>query len=107
MAEIPLSYLYAKVEVEPYAGTGAYGDTYEASRTRPCAIEDRRQLVRDNDGREVISETTLTIRREHLADFPPGSRVHTHHGRVAYVIVAAEHRDGGRGAWQHGTVNLT
>jgi hypothetical protein len=101
MAEIPTRYLVHQVTVEPYTGTGSYGDVYDTPRTRACLVDEKRQLVRNTDGDEVISEATLYLRRTHLQDFEPGSRVTLPTGRRSTVIVAADRSDGGLGAWQH------
>lgn len=107
MAEIPAKFLVHTVDVDPYAGTGAYGDQYDAkvSDVR-CFRDDKRKLVRSGNGDQVVSETTLYLRLEHAASFPPDSRVYLPH-RVATVISAAERDDGNLGAWQHLEVTLT
>lgn len=106
MAEIPARYLVHTVTIEPYAGSGAYGDNYGAPVSVACMLDDKRQLVRAGDGQEVVSETTLYARLAHAADFPPGSKV-TLPSRKAIVIKTAERRDGGLGAWEHLEATLT
>lgn len=106
MAEIPKFLLRHTASVEPLIGSGAYGETYAAARPVQCFAEDKRQLVRNPAGDEVVSETTLYCRLVHDADFPLDSRVSVN-GRVAYVLRVARHDDGGLGAWQHLEVSLT
>jgi hypothetical protein len=107
MAEIPTKFLVHTVDVDPYAGSGAYGDEYSPTVTGvQCFRDDKRKLVRSADGEQVVSETTLYMRLAHAASFPPGSRVQLPH-RVATVITCAERTDGGLGAWQHLEVTLT
>lgn len=107
MAEIPTLYLVHQVTVEPYTGTGAYGDVYDTPRTRACLVDEKRQLARNSDGDEVISEATLYLRRAHVPDFAPGSLVTLPTGRTATVITAADRSDGGLGAWQHLEVTVS
>lgn len=107
MAEIPAFLLRHTVDVDPFLGTGATGDLY--APTVPavrCFRDDKRQLVRNNEGVEVVSETTLYLRLKHEDDFPPSSRV-TLPKRVATVISCTPRDDGGLGAWQHLEVALT
>lgn len=108
MAEIPLQYLVHTVDVDPYTGSGAYGDVYDPTVMGvPCFADDKRQLIRNADGQEVVSETTLYLRLAHEASFPPGSRVTVPSGRQAVVIKTAARTDGDIGAWQHLEVSLT
>lgn len=85
------------VTVEPYEGSGAYGDVFGAATdVSPCFVDQRRQLVRvqttDASGHERISETTVYAPPGTVA--PPGSRV-TWDGRTSRVLAAADRRDAG------------
>lgn len=85
----------ASVVVEPYQGSGAYGDVYGApTAVTPCVVEDTRRLVRvqtqDAAGHEAVSSTTVYAPPETTA--PPGSRVTLPSGRTARVL-AASHLD--------------
>ena len=101
MAEIPGLFLRHKVDVEPYEGTGAYGDQYLplVAGVR-CFKDDKRRLVRAASGEEVVSETTLYLRLDQATRFVPGSLV-TLPDRTSKVISCAHRDDGGLGAWQH------
>lgn len=79
------SLLKDAVTVEAYSGQGAYGPEYAAAVEVPCAIDQRRRLVRDVQNAEVVSEETLVIHPEDAASFPPESRL-TIAGREATVI---------------------
>lgn len=107
MAEIPLYLLPHTVSVEPFTGTGAYGDIFGAAVPNvQCMRDDRVRLVRNTDGDEVTSQTTLYMRLAHEPSFPAGSRVQLP-TRVATVIGYARREDGNLGAWQHLEVTLT
>lgn len=77
---------------EAYAGSGAYGDEYDAAaEVTPCVVQAKRQRVRaqtqDAAGEEVISETTVWCPPGTV--LPPGSRITLPDGRVTRVIVAS------------------
>lgn len=74
------------VTVERYAGQGPYGPSYDDAATVRCNVETVRRLVRDVDGREAVSETTLTIGPD-VAELPAESRV-TVDGTITTVITA-------------------
>ncbi|MFI6497177.1 hypothetical protein [Nonomuraea typhae] len=77
--------------IEPFQGDGAYGPVFGAPFEARCLVDDERRLVRDAQGAEVVSDTTVF--------FPPGttcpegSRV-TVNGRQTTVITSFS-RDGG------------
>lgn len=94
-------YLVHRVDVEPLLGAGGYGDQHDAKIPNiPCMRDDRTRLVRNSEGDEVTSQTTLIMRLAQASRFPPGSLVHLP-DRVAAVITTARRDDGGLGAWQH------
>ncbi|MEQ4717914.1 hypothetical protein [Nonomuraea sp. B19D2] len=77
--------------IEPFLGDGAYGPIFGAAVTAKCLVDDERRLVRDAQGAETVSDTTIF--------FPPGTRCPegsrvTVNGRVTTVI-ASYARDGG------------
>lgn len=80
------------VQVEPYLGTGPFGPKYGPAQPVECWRADKRRLVRNADGREVVAETTLYMRLS--VDCPPESRV-TVDGRARTVITAARHEGAG------------
>jgi hypothetical protein len=106
MGEIPGGLLRHQVDVEPYVGSGPYGDAYDKSRPVRCWRDDGRKLVRDGNGEQVVSTTTLLARLADAEALVPGSRV-TVDGRTAYVISLARRDDAGMGAWQHAEATLT
>lgn len=101
---IPPALLVHTASVEPYEGSGAYGDRYGTAYDLPCYYEGRRQLVRGSDGTEVVSEGVL------FADIPAtelkaGSRV-TVLGRSTWVITVSTLDDGGLTGLAHIEVAL-
>lgn len=85
-------WLQHTVTVEPYLGSGAFGDTYGAPVTVSCWVEASRKVVRDADGSEVVSGTTVYAQPGVTA--PARSRVTLPDGRVTLVITVAD-RDSG------------
>ena len=59
---IPARLLPHRVIVEPYLGSGAYGDVHGDPVEHRAYVEDGRRLVRDEHGAEVVSETTVRTR---------------------------------------------
>ena len=106
MAEIPTRYLVHTVTVSPLLGTTAYGPQHGTPVDRKAMVDEKRTLVRDQDGQEVVSEATIYLRRQFLGDFPPNSRVTLPSGRTSTVITCADRSDGGLGSWQHLEVKL-
>ncbi|WP_439662856.1 hypothetical protein ACSHWB_16240 [Lentzea sp. HUAS TT2] len=77
------------VTVRPYLGTGAYGDVWgDPVVVREVFVEDRRRLVRNQSGEEVVSESTVRTRPG--VRIPVGSKVTVWQGtsleRTARVI---------------------
>jgi hypothetical protein len=93
------------VQVETQTDTGPYGDQYAAPVTVPCFIDDARQIVRNAEGAEVVSETTLLCTLDR-AEFVPDSRVTLPDGRVAFVLMAKRRDAGSLGAPSHLEVTL-
>lgn len=85
-------WLQHSVTIEPYAGSGAYGDTYGAPVVIPCWVEQGRKLVRAEDGSETVSETTIYAQPGTTA--PARSRV-TLPGGATTVVISTSDRDGG------------
>lgn len=98
--------------VETLTGTSGYGVEQFADPvilTPPdtgCFIEQKRRMVRDKDGAEVISETGVYTYPTALALFAPGSRV-TVNGTVAHVITVAANTSGDLDLPDHLVVYLT
>ncbi|MGW1679390.1 hypothetical protein [Saccharopolyspora sp. NPDC002376] len=81
------------VTIEPYEGTGAYGPVYGPAVQVRAVVDAARRLVRNAEGAEVVSETTLYVPLSTVA--PAGSRVTLANGTRSTVI-DAKTRDGGR-----------
>lgn len=79
------------VTVEPHQGDGPHGPTYGAPVTVRALMDARRTLVRDQEGAEVTSETTLRVRLEHVDSIPPHSRVSLPDGTTSTVITTSRH----------------
>lgn len=79
--------------IEPFAGEGPFGQEYGEPAEVRSLVEHKRKLVRDAEGAEVISETTL--RMQLWETCPTGSRVTLPGGAVSFVITSAP-IDGGR-----------
>lgn len=78
------------VTVELPGTAGPWGDTPGGtSEPMRCFIDDTRQLVRDAQGAETVSSTTITAPREYFGVFTPGTTVHLTH-RDAEVISVAD-----------------
>lgn len=88
MSTLPRRLLKDVVTVEPYAAEGAFGPIYEDAVSVLCKVSATRQLVRNSDGEEVVSEATLHVHPEDAAPFVPGSRV-TIATRVSTVITVS------------------
>lgn len=76
------------VTIEAYAGAGPYGAVYGPAVPVRALVEAKRRLVRNAEGAEVISETTL---RMQLTDTCPAeSRVTLPDGTITHAITSAE-----------------
>lgn len=101
MADIPSYLLVHTISVETWEGTGAYGDIYATAQDVRCFVENARKIVRNTDGDEVVSETTIIGL---LADAPKlveKSKVILPGGRSSVVILKKDRDDGNLGAPQH------
>jgi hypothetical protein len=77
--------------IEPFEGDGAYGPIFGDPVTERCLVDDERRLVRNAEGSETVSDTTIFF--PFGTRCPEGSRV-TVNGRTTTVI-ASYARDGG------------
>lgn len=100
---IPAALLVHTATVKPYAGSGAYGDVYGAPFDLPCYFERKRQLVRDSDGDEAVSEATIYA--DLGTEVPPGSLV-TVDGYESTVLTVAVLDDKGLTGLAHQEVSL-
>jgi hypothetical protein len=94
------------VDVETFEGGGSWGESYTPHPGLRCFIDDSRRLVRDGQGAEVVSETTITAPPEYAPLFTPGSRVILPH-RAASVITVAVAESGGLDLPDHVEAALT
>ncbi|MEU5847440.1 hypothetical protein [Saccharopolyspora shandongensis] len=85
---IPAVLLPHTITVQPYLGTGAYGEQLGDPDTVRAQVEDSRRLVRSTTGEELVSSTTVRTRLD--VHVPPGSLVTVWpgapHARTARVI---------------------
>jgi hypothetical protein len=98
MASVPDYLLRHRVTIAAYLGEGAYGPEYDTPVTGVLAfVADKRRLVRDRNGDEVVSETTVILKPGTVC--PPESTVTVWPGtsreRTSRVITASDHDGGG------------
>ena len=112
MAELPALFYVHRVAVQPFLGSGAYGDTFGEPVEFPAWVEQKRRYVAGEGGAQLLSEAVFKCDMEHAAHTAPGSLV-TLHTEIAgvplqerRVLSQAYHTDGGLGAWQHLEVTL-
>ena len=91
MGSVPPFLLRHTVTVEPYEGEGPFGPQFGTAVTVRCFVDDKRRLVRNPTGDEVVSESTFYAPLNTVC--PAHSRV-TVNGRQTTVL-AASRRDGG------------
>lgn len=91
------------ITVEAYAGTGAYGPTFDAAVAVTCRLEEKVQLVRSNTGEEVVSSSTVFCDSDTV--IPAESRV-TANGRITSVLAVVDPSTGGRSRLDHKQVFL-
>lgn len=115
---IPGQLLVHTASVEPYEGSGAYGDVYAAAVADvPCYFEQVRRLVRDPNGDEAVSEATVYLDPAGtpfvhadgtpgtVPEVPAGSRV-TVNGYASTVITVSVLDDGGLTGLAHQEIAL-
>lgn len=95
---IPRVLLPHRVAVEVYEGQGAYGPIYADPVTVRAYVEDARRVVRrQQDGAEVISESTVRTAPHHV--IPAQSRITVWPGapyeRTAEVITSSRYQHPG------------
>jgi len=91
------------VTVQLYQGHSPHSPAYALGVAVRCFVEERRRLVRDRDGREVMSETTLYMPLD--TPMAAESRV-TVNGRVTTVIIAARQDGAGMPVPSHLQVHV-
>jgi hypothetical protein len=83
-----LSLFRESVTVATYAGETGVGPSYGTAAAVTCRVENTRQLVRDKEGQEVISELTLFVLPADETKFTAGSTV-VYGGRTSVVLSTA------------------
>lgn len=81
---LPNYLLQHQVTIEPYTGTGAYGDTYGAGVAVRCMVDGKRRMIRDQSGEQTMSMSTVYCALD--TPCPVGSRVTLPDGRVATAL---------------------
>jgi hypothetical protein len=103
--KLPGFLLRHKVIVEPFAGTGPFGDTYGPPVEVRCFLEEARRKIRGKDGSEIVSEATFYARPG--IDCPEGSKVTLPSGRVSTALKVSDRDGGGLPTPDHVEVALT
>jgi hypothetical protein len=99
--EIPGYLLRHQVTVQPQLGEGSAGDVYGGAVPVRCFRDERRRMVRNPQGQEVVSEVTLLCRLRYANVFTPDAKVLLDDGREVFVMQVSRRDDSGLGAWQH------
>lgn len=94
------------VSVETLTGEGAYGEVFAAPATVACFVDDSAHLIRNRQGEEVVSNTTIYADPTDAEKFPVDSRV-TVNGRASRVITVNRLDSGPLGLPDHVEVHLT
>lgn len=84
--------LATEAQVTAYQGDGAYGPVYAASVDVNVAVSEGRRLVRNSQGDQVVSETTLYAHPDDYPTLTPESQV-TVKGRTSRLITSKLHTD--------------
>lgn len=91
------------VTIQRKTGEGAFGDHYDEPATLRGFVDDRRRLVRDGDGNETVSESTVLLPID-TAHVPLGSQVTlpaTFGSRTSTVLAISRHDGGGQPTPDH------
>lgn len=101
---IPAYLLVHTASVEPYEGSGAYGDIFGPAFDLPCYFEQQHQLVTSATGDQAVSKPKLWA---DLTDteVKTGSRV-TVNGYVSTVTSVSVFDDGGLTGLAHQEIQL-
>jgi len=92
--DLPDSFLPHTVLIRPLTGSGGAGPVYGSQVPAEAFIEDVREVVRDQNGAEVVSDTRVHVRPETLV--PVGSKVTVWAGTTderEAKVVKADHFD--------------
>lgn len=69
----PVFFYPHQVTIKPLVGAGGLGSSFGAPFTASAEVKDEKRLVRDRDGAEVVSSSTVTVPLE--TNCPVGSMV--------------------------------
>lgn len=94
------------VQVSTYSAGDSFGSTYAEPVTVSCFVNDRRELARNTDGSEVVSETTLYVPLADVDLFTVGSRVVVN-TRTMQVLSAYRRDSAGPSSTWHAQITLT
>lgn len=75
------------VTVDTYLGQRANGAAWDTDNAVACWVEESTELIRDTDGKEVVSSAKVFAPLDQRSRFATGSKVTLPSGRVARVLV--------------------
>ena len=99
-------FYFHSVTVDVVTSGGSWGDTVEPSQPLRCFIDEGRSIVRDSNGAEVVSSTTITFPPEYADLLNPGGTVHLP-DRAAGIIAVSRADSGPLDLPDHIEVSLT
>jgi len=105
MGAIPGFLLRHTVIIRPFLGEGPFGPSYGDPVQARAWVDERRRLVRDPEGAEVVSEATVYLPPGTAC--PVGSLVTLPSGREAEALAVAVRDGGGLPTPDHVEVALT
>lgn len=88
---IPAYFLKHDLTLEPYLGSGAYGETYGAKYTRKGYVRAKRRVIKNGDGVEVVCTAIAYLAPSPKVEVATESRV-TYKGKT-YIVRNVEPYD--------------
>lgn len=95
-ATIPTRLLPQTVTIQPYLGTGAYGDTFGPAVTVPARVDRTRKLIESAAGQQVVSEATVIV-QPGTVEYPIKSKITLPGESAARSVVSSPPKIGARG----------
>ncbi|MFJ3867907.1 hypothetical protein [Streptomyces nigra] len=89
MTALPGWLLRHTITVEPYRGTGAYGEVFDAPAAAAALVAETVKHIRDATGALTVS--TAQVYAGPALDCPVGSRVILPDGRITRALTVAHH----------------
>ena len=89
MKTIPRRLLRNELSVETFAGQSGVGPKLDAAVNLYGNVQMNRQMVRDADGSEVVSEMTVHVHPDDAAYYVPGTLITTAFGYTGRVLAVA------------------